>query len=121
MKTVSIELDKERNLKLTNNGICYIDERTGLNLYEGKDIFDFSTKNIAILLFGLLLHEDEDLTEKQVGNMVGPENIAYVSGRINALVEAITPKPSKKEHILGLTDKKKSKAEREPGTEDRPQ
>ena len=116
MKTVSIELDKERNLKLTNNGIQYIDERLKLNLYEGKDIFTVSPFDLKALLFGLLKHEDTNLTEEQVGDMIGPENLTYVSERITALVEAITPKPDKKKSPKAVA------ATAEAGsTEDRPQ
>ena len=116
MKTVPIDLDKERNLKLTNNGIQYIHERLGLNLYEGNDIFTVSPFDLKTLLFGLLKHEDTDLTEEQVGDMIGPENLTDVAERISALVEAITPKPDKKKGPKAVPASPNTGS-----TEDRPQ
>lgn len=108
MKTVEITLDKPRNLKITNNALEYIHEKTGKNLYEGQNILGeelepeivdgvptprvrVTPKEITTVLFALLRHEDKALTQEQVGDMVGPENFGEVFLRITELVNKVLP------------------------------
>lgn len=92
MITVAIELDRPRNMKLTNGALRLIHERTGRNLYRGENILEgFSPDTMGFFLYALLRHEDKTLTEEKAVAMsedcVGPE----VLGKIADLIRASIP------------------------------
>ena len=78
---VSIELDKERTLNYTLNSLVDIEEKLGVPMEEMGNI-QMSVRNVRVLLWAGLTHEDENLTERQVGGMVNLHNLQYVQGKV---------------------------------------
>lgn len=102
-KLVPIQLDKERHLKYDFNAFCEIEERLG-SVDAAFDILqNFSIKGMRTLLWAGLIHEDDSLTEREVGAMVGFSGVEHLAKLITeALVGAMPeaknqePKPTKK-------------------------
>lgn len=84
---IKVELDKERTLLFDLNAFCELEEAYGDINKAFKELEKMSFKAIRKLLHTGLIHEDEKLTEKQVGNMLSIENLADVA---NKLVEAFS-------------------------------
>jgi hypothetical protein len=79
---VEVELGgKVRNLRYTMNALAEIEDRLGVPLSEMENV-KMTMKNVRIILHCGLIHEDEELTEKEVGNMVDLENMQYVQERV---------------------------------------
>ena len=92
---VAISLDKERHLLLDLNAMVAFQEATGKNLFDnkvaealGKNI---SPRDLRALLWACLLHEDETLTEKQVGSWIRPDNIEEIGVKIASAWGTATP------------------------------
>jgi len=73
MKPVPIELDKPRNILYTLYGLSELQEAVGsfdalMERLQGKEP---RFKDACFLIWAGLIHEDDTLTPKQVGNMVG--------------------------------------------------
>lgn len=78
---VPITLDKERTLNYTLNSLIDIEEKLGVPMEEMGDI-KMSIKNVRVLLWAGLTHEDEKLTERQVGAMVNLTNLGAVQEKV---------------------------------------
>jgi hypothetical protein len=82
IEPVPIELDKTRHLRLPFWALKMFEERTGINAWDEKIIFDWPPKLAVIttLLWVALLDEDDTLTLDQVERMPGLEfgNIYYI-------------------------------------------
>ncbi|MCW2278739.1 hypothetical protein [Heliophilum fasciatum] len=88
---VEIELDKPRNLRYTLNALAEIEDKLGVNVGE-MDGANLGIKAIRVILWAGLIHEDTELTETQVGEMVDFENFAQVQEKIAAAFEVATRK-----------------------------
>lgn len=86
IKAVPITLDKERHIKFDLNALIELENRFGDVNDAFKAMESNSMKGIRTLLWAGLLHEDENLTEKQVGGLI---DIVNISGIANLLTEAI--------------------------------
>lgn len=91
---VSIELDKKRNLRYTMNALGEIEDHLGVPLSEMSKV-KMSIKNIQVMLWAGLLHEDEELTLKQVGDMVDMGNFEEVQEKIAEAFAMFKEKKSK--------------------------
>lgn len=85
-KEFLIELDKERHFRLDLNAFCTLEES-----YE--DVFGIlenaekgSLRALRAVLWAGLVHEDAELTEKRVGQMINPGNMAGVSSLITEAI-----------------------------------
>lgn len=91
-KGVPIQLDKKRHLKFDLNALCELEER-----YETIDkAVDVITNNpklkdIRYILYLALSHEDEELTEKQVGKLITIKNINEVINALNKAMNVSLP------------------------------
>jgi len=83
---VTINLDKERHLRLTLNGMVKFRQTTGKDLLKGFDMDEMSSDDILALLWACLIWEDENLSLDDVGNMIDMRNLP---GVIKALTGAI--------------------------------
>jgi hypothetical protein len=86
-KGISIKLDKERHLSFDLNALCELEEKyetlaKALNVISSSP----SMKDIRYILYLALAHEDEELTEKQVGKLITINNVNEV---IDALGESL--------------------------------
>jgi hypothetical protein len=83
---VEVQLDKKRNIRFTMNALAEVEDRLGFRLdeIEGKKL---SIKQIRALLFCGLMHEDENLTEEMIGDMIDLGNIKYVQEKMSEAFE----------------------------------
>ena len=101
VKSISIELDKKRNLRFDTNAICMLEEELDISFFKIIELFGVSfddvdvaaeivkkgtkalspkvainmasrikLKNLRMLLWVGLLHEDKDLTLERVGELM---------------------------------------------------
>lgn len=94
MKPITIELDKERSLLLDLNAMAEFEDATGKNMFKIGE--NFSARDLRAMLWACLVHEDEELTEKQVGKMITPDNIKYVEEKLGEVYEKQMPDSSEK-------------------------
>jgi hypothetical protein len=78
---VKVELDKERNLRYTMNALAEIEDQLGVPLSEMAEL-KMTIKNVRVILWAGLIHEDEELTQQEVGNMVDLENMQEVQEKV---------------------------------------
>ena len=87
---VPLELDKPRTLKFDLNAFAELEDKYGNMEQAFFAMQSGSMKAARTLLWAGLLHEDEKLTERQVGRMVTLENLGVVMDTISeALLEAM--------------------------------
>lgn len=78
---VEIELDKKRKLRYTLNAVAEIEDKLGCAIQ------DLAEKNLGIkalrtMLWAGLLHEDKEITEEFVGDLVDFDNLHYAQEKI---------------------------------------
>jgi hypothetical protein len=79
---IEIELDgKVRNLRYTMNALAEIEDGLGVPLSEMENI-KMTMKNIRVILWSGLIHEDPELTQVEVGNMVDLNNMQEVQEKV---------------------------------------
>lgn len=78
---VDIELDKPRVVKYDLNAFAEIEDRFNVPVSKIGEI-EMGLKQVRTLLWAGLIHEDEALTEKQVGALVDFSNLEYVNQKI---------------------------------------
>jgi len=91
VKTVTIDLDRERVLRFDFNALSLFEETTGLNSLDASIWGALNAKNLRAMLWAALRHEDPSLTQEQVGSMLHSGNIAYITERITEAYKASTP------------------------------
>lgn len=73
---VTIQVDKERHLKLTLGAMREYVELTGRDiLAQGIDLFKLPPADLQKLFWVCLKHEDKELTEEAVGELFDAKNI----------------------------------------------
>ena len=96
---VPIELDKSRRILLDLNAMVAFEEETGKNLFDSKVTAaftkNFSPKDLRALLWASLLHEDENLTLKQVGSWIHTGNMEEIADKLVAAWVAAVPEGGK--------------------------
>lgn len=78
---VSIMLDKKRTIRFTLNALAEIEDALGVPLSKLSEV-ELGVKTVRTMLWAGLLHEDETLTERQVGNWVDFENLEEVQTKV---------------------------------------
>ena len=86
MELVTVQLDKERHLKLTARGMLGFQTLTGKNLFGGIDLKDMEGKEFISLLWACLIHEDKELKYDDVLDMV---EIGDIPGLTRAISRCI--------------------------------
>lgn len=61
MELVTIQLDKERHLRLTLRGMLAFETLTGQSLFKGLDLKKLTMRDVTALLWACLIHEDKEL------------------------------------------------------------
>ena len=92
VKTVAVpmELDKTRHLVFDLNAFAELEDKYGSMEKVFAAMQTGSMKAARTLLWAGLLHEDETLTEKQVGSMVAMDNLQTIMDAIStALLDAM--------------------------------
>lgn len=88
---VKITLDKERTLRFDFNALSAFEERTGKSALEASVWAKPDARTLHALLWAALLHEDPDLTMKDVGAIIHMGNLKYVSEKIREASIAANP------------------------------
>lgn len=86
-KSVTIELDKARNLRYGMNALVKIEELTGKPITK-LDLESISMKDLRIIVYAGLCHEDKDLTLEGVGELI--DNYSDITQVANKIAEAFT-------------------------------
>jgi hypothetical protein len=82
--------EKERNVKFDLNAFIELEDKYGSIDHALKELDKGNIKAIRTILWAGLIHEDETLTEKQIGKWVDFENLqAVAEGLGKGLVAAM--------------------------------
>lgn len=92
---VSIVLDKERHLLYDLNAFSEMDEKFGSVGEALKSLEAGKISTLRAILWCGLLHEDENLTEKQVGAMIGLNDLERVTQALGLAITGAMPEGSK--------------------------
>jgi hypothetical protein len=90
---IVLDLDKPRKLKYTLNSFAEMEERYGtvdkaLELVQSNNM-----RAIIFMLWAGLMWEDEELTEKQVGNLIEIDQLQDVAEKMSKAVGGDLPAP----------------------------
>jgi hypothetical protein len=93
IKPIPITLDKPRTLYFDFNAFIELEEiygdiKTALEGVEGLKL-----RPVRDMIWAGLLHEDENLTRKQVGKMLHPNNIEEIALKIAEGIGISLPEP----------------------------
>lgn len=86
-KSVTIELDKARNLRYGMNALVKVEELTGKPITK-LDLENLSMKDLRTIMFAGLYHEDKSLTPEKVGELI--DEYSDVGSVATKLGEAFT-------------------------------
>ena len=90
-KGIPVELDKVRHLKYDLNAFAELEERYG-SVEEAMKVLQSGTiKGVRTLLWCGFVHEDEKLTERQVGALIGIQDLAMLTEKISQAMTAALP------------------------------
>lgn len=90
-KVVALNLDKPRTLRFTLNSLAEIEDRLGVPLTKMAEV-ELGIKSIRTMLWAGLIHEDKQITEEEVGDLVDFENLEYVQEKVAEAFTAATEK-----------------------------
>lgn len=99
-KSVTIELDKARNMRYGMNALVKIEELIGKSI-TNIDLANLSINELRNIIFAGLVHEDNSLTPEIVGNLIDDySNIAEIGSKLGeAFTLAFGDKKSKNANI----------------------
>lgn len=81
-KSVTIELDKARNLRYGMNALVKVEELTGRPITK-LDLESISMKDLRTILYAGLYHEDDSLSPEKVGELIDDySNIGDVAEKL---------------------------------------
>lgn len=90
----TIKLDKQRTLRFTLNSLALVEERYG-DMQKAAELAQSGKISvIRTLLWAGLVHEDNALSEEQVGDMVDMTNLETV---VKAIEQAFLTAPPEQE------------------------
>lgn len=87
---VTINLDKERHLRLTLRGMLEFENLTGINLFKGFDLKKMKLREVTALLWACLIDEDRELKFESFIDLVDLTNINMLTDAVaEAIVQAV--------------------------------
>lgn len=92
-KPVSIQLDRERTLLYDFNALIELEDIYGSVTEAMSGLEKLKVRNIRDMIWAGLLHEDENLTQKQVGKMLTMANLEEVALKISESLGISLPEP----------------------------
>lgn len=84
-KTISITLDRERNLRLDLNAMAEFEEVTGISLFTIGDKLQ-EARYLRALLYSTLKSAGEKITIEEVGSEITMDNMGYIGEKIQELM-----------------------------------
>jgi hypothetical protein len=94
---VTVQLDKRRTILFDLNALSLIEERLDIKLKELPSLLG-SARALRAMLWAGLVHEDEDLTEKDVGALVNGDNLMEIMEAVNDAVGEAFPEQEETEN-----------------------
>lgn len=96
-KAVKITLTDgvERTIKFTLNAMAELEDRYGSVDEAFKQLDNNSIKAVRCILWAGLIHEDPDLTEQQVGNLIDIQYMQELMSSLGKAFDADMPEPEK--------------------------
>lgn len=96
-KTIKITLTDgvERTIKFTLNAMAELEDRYGSVEEAFKQLDNNSIKAVRCILWAGLIHEDPDLTEQQVGNLIDIQYMQELMASLGEAFDADMPEPEK--------------------------
>lgn len=96
-KAVKITLTDgvERTIKFTLNAMAELEDRYGSVDEAFKQLDNNSIKAVRCILWAGLIHEDPDLTEQQVGNLIDIQYMQDLMASLGSAFDADMPAPEK--------------------------
>lgn len=95
VKSIPITLNdgKERHLRYDYNALCLLEGELKISIVDiGRIMASSGTlTQIRAILWAGLIHEDEGLTQKDVGNLIEPKEFPAVAKKIAEAFEAAFP------------------------------
>lgn len=92
-KAVKVVLSdgKEREIKFTLNAMAELEDKYGSVEEAFKQLEKGSIKAIRFMLWASIIDEDEDLTEKQIGNLIDMNSIKEIMDALNSASDQDMP------------------------------
>jgi hypothetical protein len=87
-KKIIINLDKERQLKLTFKGMREFEQATGVNISDIQDIQDLTPNELYALVWACLIWQDKDLQLESIPGIIENSSIEW-DDLIESLVACI--------------------------------
>ncbi len=84
---IPIQLDRPRTLKITFNTLVEIEQETGKSIMDRATWQDLGVRDLRVILWAALKHEDPSLTIQDVGAMLGPHNMEDIANAIGKAFE----------------------------------
>lgn len=96
-KAVKITLTDgvERTIKFTLNAMAELEDRYGSVEEAFRQLDNNSIKAVRCILWAGLIHEDPDLTEQQVGNLIDIQYMQELMASLGEAFDADMPEPEK--------------------------
>lgn len=90
--TISVQLDKPRNMALDLNAMIAYEKATGRSFLKGEvDLENIGLAEMRALLWAMLLTDDPTLTQEQVGGMITAGNIKQLAADLAIGLKAAMP------------------------------
>lgn len=96
---IYIELDKKRQLKFTLNAMAELEDKYGTIDEAMKKLDSGSMKAIRFMLWAGLMHEDDALTETQVGDMLEMQDLQEIAEKLNKTMGIDLPDDGQREEL----------------------
>lgn len=97
---VTVQLDKERHLRLTLRGMLEFEVRTGGNLFRGFDMAKMTLRDRTVLLYVCLIDEDKELKYDDFIDMVDLSNINMLADAVAECINESLPDIKEKQRPL---------------------
>jgi hypothetical protein len=113
-QSIPIELGgKTRHIRFTFNALVALEEELGIPISEIGNILSGSVSltNLRRLVWAGLIHEDEELTQKQVGDMLSPDIIFMIAEKLAKAFEAAFPSEEENPKKAGSSQGNKEQKE----------
>ena len=94
-RKITVMLDVPRTLKVDMNALAEIENKYGSLSALLNMVGDGSMSAMRFFLWAALIHEDDSLTEHQVGAMVSMDNINAVTDSLNKALSGSMPEMDK--------------------------
>jgi len=88
---IKIEVDRPRELMLDFKAMRKIEDKFGFSLIDGKGMREMSLKRISQFLWGMMVHEEPDLTLEKVDQIINEYGIEGIMAHIETMLQSVYP------------------------------